>query len=451
MNCYRSRRNFFRKATNLRDHFARYAARNLTRFQFRSMVTMLLILTCVQTGVAQVELWTRQFGTTGSDIANSAAVDRAGNIYIAGSTTGAFTGQNLLGNGGTFLRKYDSGGNELWTRQFGQSYDAASSVAVDNSGNVYLAGQTLGTDLGQTAFGGVDAFLRKCDSGGNELWTRQFGTSSFDAAYSVAVDNNGNIFVAGRSGNDDAFLCKYDADGNQNWLQRFGGLLVDIAYSVSVDGAGNAYVAGLMGQLLPTESGPQKDYDAFLRKYDSAGSVVWSRQIGGSPWTASWSIERAYSVVVDNAGNVYVAGEINGGVLPGQTNSGGWLDAFLRKYDPTGNELWTRQFGTARDDTAYSVAIDSADHVYVAGESTGLFPDSAPSCCAFLRKYDASGNDLWTRQYGIAAYSVVTGNSDSVYVAGTTVGLFPGQLGGDVDAFVRKYDPRNPTRISIGS
>src|SRR2546426_3698514 len=441
MNCYRSRRNLFRKATNLRGHFARYAARNLTRFQFRSMVTMLLVLTCVQTGVAQVELGTRQFGTRGNDIAYSAAVDRAGNIYITGSTTGAFPEQNLLGNGGTFLRKYDSGGNELWTRQFGQSYDAASSVAVDNSGNVYVAGQTL-----------FDAFLSKYDSGGNELWTRQFGTASFDAAYSVAVDNNGNIFVAGRSGNDDAFLCKYDADGNQKWLQQFGGLLVDIAYSVSVDGAGNAYVAGLMGQLLPTESGPQKDYDAFLRKYDSAGSVVWSRQIGGSPWTASWSIERAYSVVVDNAGNVYVAGEINGGVLPGQTNSGGWLDAFLRKYDPTGNELWTRQFGTARDDTAYSVAIDSADHVYVAGESTGWFPDSALSCCAFLRKYDAIGNDLWTRQYGIAAYSVVTGNSDSVsdsvYVAGTTVGLFPG---GDVDAFVRKYDPRNPTRISIGS
>src|SRR5439155_1543212 len=130
-------------------------------------------------------------------------------------------------------------------------------------------------------------------------------------------------------------------------------------------------------------------------------------------------------------------------------------DAFLRKYDPTGNELWTRQFGTAREDTAYSVAIDIANNVYVAGESTGWFPDSALSCCAFLRKYDAIGNDLWTRQYGIAAYSVVTGNgdsvSDSVYVAGTTVGLFPGQLGGDVDAFVRKYDPRNPTKISIGS
>jgi len=211
MNCYRSRRNLFRKATNLRGHFARYAARNLTRFQFRSMVTMLLVLTCVQTGVAQVELWTRQFGTRGNDIAYSAAVDRAGNIYITGSTTGAFPEQNLLGNGGTFLRKYDSGGNELWTRQFGQSYDAASSVAVDNSGNVYVAGQTL-----------FDAFLSKYDSGGNELWTRQFGTASFDAAYSVAVDNNGNIFVAGRSGNDDAFLCKYDADGNQKWLRTPG-------------------------------------------------------------------------------------------------------------------------------------------------------------------------------------------------------------------------------------
>src|SRR5256712_4964955 len=392
MNCYRSQQNLFRKATNLRDHFARYAARTLTRFQFRSMVTMLLVLTCVQTGVAQVELWTRQFGTRGSDIAHSAAVDRAGNIYIAG--TGAFTGQNLNLFGGAFLRKYDSGGNELWTRQFG-SYDAASSVAVDSSGNVYVAGETQGTDLGQTAFGGVDAFLRKYDSGGNELWTRQFGTSSFDAAYSVAVDNNGNIFVAGQtmiSGNNDAFLCKYDADGNQKWLQQFGGLLPDIAYSVSVDGAGNAYVAGMMGRFRPTESGPQKKFDAFLRKYDSAGNVVWSSQIDGG-----WGIDRAYSVVVDNAGNVYVAGETTG-ALPGQTSSGLGLDAFLRKYDPTGNELWTRQFGTAQSDSAYSVTIDSADNVYVAVETTGWFPDSALSCCAFLRKDDSIGHDLWTRQ-----------------------------------------------------
>src|SRR5438093_4890324 len=290
MNCYRSRRNLFRKATNLRDHFARYAARNLTRFQFRSIVTMLLVLTCVQTGLAQVELWTRQFGTRDSNIAYSADVDRAGNIHVAASTIGELIGQNSLGDGGAFLRKYDSGGNEILTRQFGLRTldDAANSVAVDSNGNVYVAGQAGYADLGQTGFGGVDAFLRKYDSAGNELWTRQFGTPGFDAAYSVAVDNNGNIFVAGRSGNDDAFLCKYDADGKQKWLQQFGGLLVDIAYSVSVDGAGNAYVAGLMGQLLPTESGPQKDYDAFLRKYASAGSVVCSRQIGGSPWTASW-------------------------------------------------------------------------------------------------------------------------------------------------------------------
>src|SRR5437867_5604125 len=99
MSCYRSQQNLLRKATNLRDHFARYAARNLTRFQFRSIVTMLLVLTCVQTGVAQVELWTRQFGTRDSNIAYSAAVDRAGNIYVAGSTIGELIGQNSLGDG----------------------------------------------------------------------------------------------------------------------------------------------------------------------------------------------------------------------------------------------------------------------------------------------------------------------------------------------------------------
>src|SRR3989442_10131058 len=173
MNCYRSQRNLFRKATNLRDHFARYAARNLTRFQFRSMVTMLLVLTCVQTGVAQVELWTRQFGTRGSDIAHSAAVDRAGNIYITGSTTGAFTGQNLFG--GAFLRKYDSGGNELWTRQFGLSYAAAASLAADSSGNDDVV---------------ADAFMRKYGLGGNDLGARAFVTSNFNAAYRGTGDKN---------------------------------------------------------------------------------------------------------------------------------------------------------------------------------------------------------------------------------------------------------------------
>src|SRR5437899_12852003 len=119
MSCYRSQQNLLRKATNLRDHFARYAARTLTRFQFRSMVTMLLVLTCVQTGVAQVELWTRQFGTRGSDIADYAASDRAGNVYITGTTTGAVIRQNVFGD--EFQRNYDARGSELCTRQFGLS------------------------------------------------------------------------------------------------------------------------------------------------------------------------------------------------------------------------------------------------------------------------------------------------------------------------------------------
>ncbi len=143
-------------------------------------------------------IWTRQFGSSSSDYAFGVAVDGSGNVYITGSTYGTLPGQTSAGAGDAFVRKYDSNGNELWTRQFGgSSYDEAYGVAVDGSGNVYVAGLTTGTLPGQTSAGLTDAFVRKYDASGNELWTRQFGGSSYDYANDVAVDGSGNVYVGG--------------------------------------------------------------------------------------------------------------------------------------------------------------------------------------------------------------------------------------------------------------
>src|SRR5439155_1266491 len=119
-------------------------------------------------------LWTRQFGTSADDLADAVAVDGTG-VYMAGFTGGTLPGQTSAGGVDAFLRKYDSSGNVLWTRQFGTSaYDSAVAIAADGT-SVYVAGFTGGTLLGQTSAGGYDAFLRKYDSSGNVLWTRQFG------------------------------------------------------------------------------------------------------------------------------------------------------------------------------------------------------------------------------------------------------------------------------------
>ena len=101
---------------------------------------------------------------------------------------------------GAFVRKYAADGRELWTHQFGtQIFASANGVAADFSGSVYVAGQVDGALPGHTNAGHNDAFLRRYDAGGHELWTRQFGTEGGDFATGVAVDSAGNIYVGGWS------------------------------------------------------------------------------------------------------------------------------------------------------------------------------------------------------------------------------------------------------------
>ena len=182
-------------------------------------------------------------------------VDGNGNVHVAGSTTGILRGQSSSGGGDAFVRKYDPQGNEVWTRQFGSSHqEYATGVAVDAAGSIYVAGQTSGTLSGQTGAGGSDAFLSKYDPLGNALWTRQFGASHSDYADDVAVDAAGNIYVAGLA---EGALPSQDSSGN--------GLL-------------------------------------FVRKYDLLGEEVWTRLPG--PLAA----HRSEAVATDRDGNVYVVG-----------------------------------------------------------------------------------------------------------------------------------------------
>ncbi|MGH2829382.1 MAG: SBBP repeat-containing protein, partial [Actinomycetota bacterium] len=106
--------------------------------------------------------WTRQFGTASSDYASGVAADGSGNVYVAGTTGDTLPGQTSSGDYDVYLRRYDASGNGVWTRQFGSaSYDAAFGVAVDGLGNVSVAGLTLGALPGQTSSGDADAFALK--------------------------------------------------------------------------------------------------------------------------------------------------------------------------------------------------------------------------------------------------------------------------------------------------
>jgi hypothetical protein len=113
--------------------------------------------------------WTRQFGTRQADEVQAVALDGSGNAYVVGWTFGTLPGQASAGTLDAFVRKVDPGGNELWTRQFGSwDSDFARSVAVGPYGDVYVVGETDGTLPGQHSAGGRDAFIRRYDPDGTE-------------------------------------------------------------------------------------------------------------------------------------------------------------------------------------------------------------------------------------------------------------------------------------------
>jgi DNA-binding beta-propeller fold protein YncE len=316
-------------------------------------------------GRYQAAFWTHQFGTTWDDSIHG-LVSNGLALYAVGFTGGALPGQTSAGGSDAFVRRYTPNGGEIWTRQFGSaSRDGAYEVDLDASG-IYIAGFTEGVLPGQTGPAGADGFVRKYDADGTELWTHQFASTSTggaharDFAFGLAVDGSG-VYVAGmtngilpgqtNTGGNDAFVRKYDTDGIELWTRQFGTPGQDRASAVALALSG-VYVAGDMGSAF------------FVRKYDPAGNELWTEQFG----TAGGSDE--VWVTADGSA-IYVAGT-TGGALPGQT-SAGQQDAFVRRYDIDGNEEWTRQFGTAGEDRARTVKADRSG-VYVAG-LTGVNTD----------------------------------------------------------------------------
>ncbi|MFM6724643.1 MAG: SBBP repeat-containing protein, partial [Dolichospermum sp.] len=268
---------------------------------------------------------------------------------------------------------------------------------------------------------------------------RQFGTSGGESGSGVSSDSYGNIYVTGYTngslpgntnfGNNDFFVAKYDVYGNRLWVKQSGSVYSDYATGISSESSGNTYVSGR------TEGGS----DAFIAKYNANGNQLWMAQFGTSGY------DSATGVSSDSGGNVYVSGYTDGS-FPSYTNLGSY-DAFVAKYDTSGNPLWVKQFSTSSHDYAEGISSDSNGNVYVSGKTFGSFLGytNLGLYDAFVAKYDGNGNQQWLRQFGTSGDDEITGissdSSNNVYVTGSTKGGLPGYSNlGSYDAFVAKYD-----------
>ncbi len=409
-----------------------------------SMFRISVLLLASATGSAQIIEWTRQFGTSRTDYGYAVAASGTA-VYVAGGVTnGAFPDSTNAGRSDAFVRKFDVDGRALWTRQFGTSEeDAAQGVAADSTG-VYVTGYTYGALQGNNA-GGCDVFIRKYDPEGNLLWTRQFGGSGAadDFGTSAALDG-AVLYVAGYvagllpgqtgSGgtNLDAFVRRYDSTGTEVWTRQFGTTSSDKAYGIATHSSG-IYVTGETGGEFGTPVGGS---DYFLRKYDANGNAVWTRQFG----TSSNDGAGYGGGVAVNSSGVYVTGGTTG-TFAGQSKVGGLFDAFVQKFDLNGTAAWVRQFGTSNDDWGYGIAL-GPQWVYATGEAeSGVF----------LRRFDLNGESAVSLQRGTfvtKGFGLATDGA-AAFVSGS-VGNEPfGEPSlGDSDAFVLKV-PHPPSLNGI--
>jgi Bacterial Ig domain/Beta-propeller repeat len=415
----------------------------------------------VTVSISQVS---QTIGSGASDRASAIVRDSSGNVYVVGDTLGTLAGPITVVDRNVFVRKFlPSGGVTAWgITAPGDQVVSGHTVGVDTSGNLYVAGTTDGSIGGLRPSGGRDVFLRKYTPLGNVVWTRLFSAPNTNPVTPVntvtglALDPSGNIFLTGSSYAiyedagvyvDGAYVTKYSPDGTALWTQQFrNDLHVGSNYGgVVADAGGNVYITGsTIGNL---DGSNQGGMDAFVRKYDGSGAVVWTSQVGSSEDDLATGISLG---ITDDF--VYVSGSTKGNLVG--TNSGGVDAVIYRCTKDDGQCVPWQQFGTNAQDYLDDIATDGAGRITVVGSTNGVFPGNAANNFGLIRQYEADGTVRWTRQSGTGNpdvkewfRAVTVDASGRSYIAGYTEGAAGSLLGtGAIDAILRSYTPLGTLR-----
>jgi hypothetical protein len=345
----------------------------------------------------------------GTSTAQSTVVDNQGNVYVLGTTTGSFGGQLQKGTNDTYLTKYDSAGNKMWTRLAGSEASADGySLALDPTGGVVIAGSTTGA-LTQTAVGGgTDAFVAKYTADGTQKWLHQVDPVSNDAAFAVSVDASGNVYVGGQvkgtvaagqtnNGSTDGTITKLDKNGKVVYRQQLGTAGADQVSQVATTSDGGLVVASV------------QNGHAVVSKYangDATGTPSWTYDLGDLKPGGTIG-----GIAVDGD-KVYVSGTTSNGSLNAGGDaatinaSSGGSDAYVFRIDDAGTTAtpnYVTYVGTTATDKGANIAVSNGK-VYLTGTTKGVFAGQTQSFKntdnMFVTQLDQDGSIDWSKQYG---------------------------------------------------
>jgi len=414
--------------------------------------------------------WGKYIGDSLITTTNGVITDRFNNVYICGSTqsltniatSGAYQSSINDSINDAYLTKYNKFGGVIWSTYFGgMKNDIANDVYIDTSLNIFLAGYTFSptgiTDsLGHqdSLFGESDAFIAKFSEAGNLIWSSYLGGDSTDIGAKLSTDFNGNVYLSGHTnspnnisnngfqstlnGENDGFVAKFDSLGVLNWSSYIGGSNDDKATSVaygdtSIYISGYSYSADFPLTANTFQNSINGVKDGFISRISNDGNLMWSTFYGGE------KSDNVQNVKVFN-NNIYFVGTTNSdssiaNLQAFQSTKNDSTDAFIGKFDNSGNLLWSTYFGGNDNDLGVDLFFELDSNLYVVGTtfSTDLpFIDTANSyqktlngtSDLFITKITKDGQNYWSTYYGgdslEQAKSIAVYGNSSVYVVGNT-------------------------------
>lgn len=341
---------------------------------------------------------------------------QGGQVNINGgqSNDGLGSAGNVVISTGGHSWTFDNTGNlTLPNNTFTVNYANGTQVSL-GSGALPLANGTSNIDI-PSANGNI--VLSTTVPNVTTNWVLTYGDSSnLDDVYnsSVVYDSTGNIYAIGGDGNNGVitYLTKFDNTGNIIWQKSFD-------YS-SYYKSGDAIAIDNNDNVLITINYEDVLNVMVLLQISPSGTINWQTQLDNSGTTVGSDI------AVDSSNNIYVVGFTD-------AVGAGFNDILLAKFDNSGTIQWQRTLGGSGNDYGWSVAIDSLDNVYIAGESDGYI---------LMAKYDNTGSIQWQKTIGpqtgsYLSASITVDSIDNVYIVAKLLQPFGSY---NYDILIAKFD-----------
>ncbi len=438
----------------------------------RAIVLTALVMVCAS-GIMQSQprfQWIKTITGKSFDEGLDMGIGPDGHIHVLGIfSDSVHIDSATLGGIGSydgFSVRFNGAGRPIaWDAYGGFFSDETRSIAVDNKGNYYIAGNfddvavIGGQNIVTIEEFTIDIFVAKFDKMGVLQWVKVFGATDYDESPPhVAVDSVGNVYLAGgfgstatfgtksitSDGESDIYVAKISPSGDVVWVKSAGSSSLDMARDVAVSPNGDrVYVAGVFtgsvefGGLQPIQSFSGKQ-DLFVWALDANGGYEWLRRIGYG------EKDDQISCFADATGKLLVTGAMHGATMFDATtlsaNGGVYSDVFLCRFTKSGDIDLLRNYGGGYAETGMAVTSDSRGAIYITGsfDSTATFGgttvNSNGGSDIFIIRTFPNGDVEWARSAGgihdDVGRSVVVDASGVTYFSGTfdTEAWFDDQL-----------------------